>query len=61
MSFDVAAESYDRFMGRWSSPLTANFYDVVPGPTLRLFLVRRSRTYSAGAPAISAASAMTPR
>ena len=25
MTFDVAAESYDRFMGRWSSPLARQF------------------------------------
>ena len=33
----------------------------VPGPMLRAGRVRRSCTYSAGAPAISAASAITPR
>ena len=33
----------------------------VPGPMLRAGRVRRSWTYSAGAPAISAASAITPR
>ena len=33
----------------------------VPGPMLRAGRVRRSCTYSPGAPAISAASAMTPR
>jgi ESX secretion-associated protein EspL len=36
-------------------------YAVVPGPMLRAGRVRRSWTYSAGAPAISAASAITPR
>lgn len=33
----------------------------VPGPMLLAGRVRRSCTYSAGAPAISAASAITPR
>jgi len=28
MTFDVAAESYDRFMGAWSGPLSAPFADV---------------------------------
>ena len=36
-------------------------YAVVPGPMFRAGRVRRSWTYSAGAPAISAASAITPR
>src|SRR5258708_2274076 len=36
-------------------------YAVVPGPMLRAGRVRRSCTYSPGAPAISAASAITPR
>jgi DNA-binding protein YbaB len=36
-------------------------YAVVPGPILRAGRVRRSCTYSPGAPAISAASAITPR
>jgi SAM-dependent methyltransferase len=27
MTFDVAAESYDRFMGRWSAPLAGPFAD----------------------------------
>lgn len=34
MTFDVAAESYDRFMGRWSAPLAGQFADyarVAPG------------------------------
>jgi len=34
MTFDVAAESYDRFMGRWSAPLAGPFADyarVAPG------------------------------
>src|SRR4029078_12732341 len=34
MTFDVAAESYDRFMGRWSAPLPGPFADyarVAPG------------------------------
>jgi DNA-binding protein YbaB len=36
-------------------------YAVVPGPIFRAGRVRRSCTYSPGAPAISAASAITPR
>ena len=35
--------------------------DYEPGPTLLAGRVRRSCTYSTGAPAISAASAITPR
>src|SRR5206468_2305574 len=28
MSFEVAAESYDRFMGRWSAPLAPQLADL---------------------------------
>jgi len=37
MSFDVAADNYGRFMGRWSEPLAAPFVDLVaPGPHSRV-------------------------